>query len=64
MLAMELTFLTITGLRSAARALEISGPLIVLGLMQTLQEAEIRVPSGVAFPIKGKDVVVDFQPKV
>ena len=33
-------------------------------LMQTLQEAEIRVPSGVSFPIKGKDVVVDFQPKV
>ena len=33
-------------------------------LMQTLQETEIRVPSGVSFPIKGKDVVVDFQPKV
>ncbi|CAI7997131.1 Nuclear migration protein nudC, partial [Geodia barretti] len=30
---------------------------------QTLQEAEVRVPSGVTFPIKGRDVVVDFQPK-
>lgn len=30
---------------------------------QTLQEVEIRVPSGMAFPIKGRDVVIDFQPK-
>ena len=33
---------------------------VVSGL-QTLQDVEIRVPSGVSFPIKGKDVVVDFQ---
>lgn len=30
---------------------------------QTLQEAEIKIPSGVTFPIKGRDVIVDFQPK-
>lgn len=42
----------------------LAGITTVYCLLQTLQEVEIRIPSGMAVPIKGRDVVIDFQPKV